>query len=145
MDNLDRRLKKIFDLIRDEARQNPAFAERLSVALGSIKAPERSGASVLRVQRDVEPGPSSSSSEPKRGNRRAPALLDPIATIKGGDEARLRDGLEPLNLEQLRDVVAEYRMDPNKLVMKWKDRERVIEHIVVTAVSRERKGDAFRA
>jgi hypothetical protein len=50
-----------------------------------------------------------------------------------------------LDLEQLRDVVAEYRMDPNKLVMKWKDRERVIEHIATTAASRGRKGDAFRA
>ena len=64
--------------------------------------------------------------------------LDPYAK-------RFLDRLAALNLEQLRDVVAEYGMDPNKLVMKWKDRERVVDHIVTTSASRARKGDAFRA
>ena len=41
--------------------------------------------------------------------------------------------------------MADYRMDPSKLAMKWKDRERVIDHIVATAVERGQKGDAFRA
>jgi hypothetical protein len=75
---------------------------------------------------------------------RATALIDPIREIEHG-EHHLRDRLAPLDLEQLRDVVAEYRMDPNKLVMKWKDRERVIDHILSTSISRGRKGDAFRA
>jgi hypothetical protein len=80
----------------------------------------------------------------KRGNRRTPALFDPIGEGELG-EARLREKLGGLDLEQLRDVVADFRMDPNKLVMKWKDREKVIDHIVLTSMTRRQKGDAFRA
>jgi hypothetical protein len=80
---------------------------------------------------------------PKRGNRRTPATVDPVAEIQKGEQC-LRDLLAPLDLEQLRDVVAEYRMDPNKLVMKWHDRARVVDHIVETAAVRNKKGDAFR-
>lgn len=80
----------------------------------------------------------------RRGNRRAAALVHPLTEIAQG-EANLRARLAALDLEQLRDVVAEYGMDPNRLVMKWKDRERVVDHILATAVSRARKGDAFRA
>jgi hypothetical protein len=36
-------------------------------------------------------------------------------------------------------------MDPRRLVMRWKDVERVQAHIVATTVQRSRKGDAFRA
>jgi len=35
-------------------------------------------------------------------------------------------------------------MDPGKLVMKWKDRDRVIDRIVEIAGRRATKGDAFR-
>jgi hypothetical protein len=53
--------------------------------------------------------------------------------------------LAALDLEQLRDVVAFYGMDPRRLVMKWKTTERVVAHIVETVQTRSRKGDAFRA
>jgi hypothetical protein len=138
---IDRRLKELLNVIIEEVRQNSAFAERLTAVLGDAggsrreKTRERAG-KIKSVE--VAPG------EPKRGNRRAPALVDPISEIEQG-EGHLRDRLAALELEQLRDVVAEYRMDPNKLVMKWKDRERVIDHILTTSISRGRKGDAFRA
>jgi hypothetical protein len=72
------------------------------------------------------------------------ALVDPIAEADGG-EANLREKLTGLTLEQLRDVIADFRMDQSKLVMKWKDRERVINHIISAALTRRQKGDAFRA
>jgi hypothetical protein len=46
-----------------------------------------------------------------------------------GEEA-LRQGLAALSLEQLKDVVADYGMDPGKLVMKWKTPLRIIDRIV---------------
>ena len=49
-----------------------------------------------------------------------------------------------LTLDQLRDIVAQYGMDPSKLVMKWKDPERVMDQIVELALTRSIKGDAFR-
>ena len=54
---------------------------------------------------------------------------------QSGPEA-LRDALQPLDLGQLLDIVAEYGMDPGKLVMKWKDKDRVVERIVEASISR---------
>ena len=70
-------------------------------------------------------------------------MLDPIDLARQG-EASLREQLAELDLERLLDIVAQYGMDPAKLVMKWKDKERVIERIVETSIARATKGDAFR-
>jgi hypothetical protein len=139
--NLDHQLKELFDIIREEARQNLAFSERLAKLFNQLSepAPTRNHGRHARGFDDTTGPP-----EAKRGNRRAQGIVDPVAEIQHGED-RLRGLLGPLNLEQLRDIVAEYRMDPNKLVMKWKDRERIIEHIIETAINRGRKGDAFRA
>jgi hypothetical protein len=132
--SLDTTLKALFDLIRDEAKRNADFRDRLQSALETQGLPRRST-------------PSLSAGEPsdkKRGNRRPPALFDPIAESNHG-ETHLREKLASLSLEQLRDIIADFRMDPSKLVMKWKGPERVVEHIVTTALNRRQKGDAFRA
>jgi hypothetical protein len=57
----------------------------------------------------------------------------------------LRSELSSLDIEQLKDVVAQYGMDPGKLVMKWKDAARIIDRIVELSLTRSTKGDAFRA
>jgi hypothetical protein len=144
MDDLDRRLEKLFTLIREEAHRNPAFAARLAAILEAMADLRTIGGYPPQSRGYSGAATSAPASESKRGNRRARALVDPITRIQDG-EVRLRELLEPLDLEQLRDVVAEYRMDQSKLVMKWKDRERVIKHILSTALNRGRKGDAFRS
>ena len=123
---LETKLAALFDAILEEARRNPKFTEKLAVVLENLKSAGDSGT-------------------PKkgRGRRRAPAVFDPVAVYQEGDEV-LRERLAPLDLEQLRDIVAEHGMDPGKLVMKWKTRERIIEHIVETAATRAKKGEAFR-
>jgi hypothetical protein len=141
--NVDRRLRDLLNVILDEARQNPAFADRLGGVLGDEAASQRNKPGE-RVTKSASLAGLARGSAVKRGNRRAPALVHPITEFEHG-EVHLRNRLAALELEQLRDVVAEYGMDPNKLVMKWKDRERVVDHIVTTSASRARKGDAFRA
>jgi hypothetical protein len=142
--NVERRLRELLNVVLEEVRHNPTFAERLAGVLGAatgsprVQGQER----VIRSKASEKTAPGARGA--KRGNRRALALVDPITEIEQG-ENHLRARLGALDLEQLRDVLAEYRMDPNKLVMKWKDRERVIDHIITTSVTRERKGDAFRA
>jgi hypothetical protein len=81
----------------------------------------------------------------KRTGRRAPAKLDPFKILVEGGEHALMVKLTNLDPEELRDVVAQFGMDPRRLVMKWKDAQRVREHIVATTIQRSRKGDAFRA
>jgi hypothetical protein len=80
----------------------------------------------------------------RRTGRRDAPVVDPFEIYRVEPDT-LPARLAALDLEQLRDVVAAYGMDPRRLVMKWKTPERVVEHIVETVQARSRKGDAFRA
>lgn len=80
----------------------------------------------------------------KRTGRRAPAKLDPFKILANSGEHALMAQLADLDVEELRDIVAQFGMDPRRLVMKWKDVQRVREHVVATTAQRARKGDAFR-
>ena len=81
---------------------------------------------------------------PTRGtNRRDKAVLDPIKLTEDGDPY-LREKLEKLSEKELKDIIADYGMDPSKLAMKWKDRDRLIQLIMETSARRATKGDAFR-
>jgi hypothetical protein len=132
---LKRSLGALVNVIVDEAARNPEFGSRIEAALGMAKPEPSPPVKVSTVMpRD----------EKRKGGRRAPAVLDPIDLARHS-EGELREKLAALDLEKLLDVVAQYGMDPGKLVMKWKDRERVIDRIVEVALGRATKGDAFRA
>jgi len=119
------------DAIVDEAQRNEEFRQRIEGAFGRGHAPEPMDlrSEHLRVSR--------------RGGRRTAAIFDPIETARQSEE-ELRERLSHLHVEQLRDIVAQYGMEPGKLVMKWKDPKRIIERIVELALARAKKGDAFR-
>ena len=124
--NIKKQLKALMAVIIDEADCNPDFAQRISLALGMDESEQNKKRPAKR-----------------RGGRRTRAVLDPVALYDQG-EGLLREQLGILDLEKLRDIVAEYGMDPGKLVMKWKTEQRIIDHIVETAASRAKKGQAFR-
>jgi hypothetical protein len=119
---IEERLASLFAEIQREIRRNPDFAERIAKALDlDAGRPEESG----------------------RPHRRSPGVLDPFAVIQQGEEA-LKARLAGLDVEQLKDIIAEHGMDRTKLAMKWKTKDRLISLIVSTVASRARKGDAFR-
>jgi len=129
---LRNRLIEIARLIADQAEQDEEFAQRLSDVLGLQESA-------------VGKKPAEKKPETKRPrNRRPAALIDPVAIIANG-EPELRAQLSKLSLDQLRDIVADYGMDTSKLVMKWKDCQRVIDRIVEISAARAEKGNAFRA
>ena len=122
--SLQHKLRALVDIVLEEANHNPAFAEKLGALLGEPRPTEKIVG--------------------KRTGRRTPAILDPFAIMQEQGELSLREALRKLDLEQLRDIIAEYGMDPAKLAMKWKTTDRVIELVVSTAALRLSKGDAFR-
>lgn len=131
-------LRDLAAAVADEAAQNPQF-ERI---LGEILEPASSPTS-----RRATPAGRATARQPKsshRRHRRAPAVLDPVALAKEGEDV-LRSRLASLDLEQLRDIVAEHGMDQGRLVMKWKTATRVIEKVVEISTGRAQKGDAFRS
>ena len=127
---LKTKLTRLASIIAEQASRDPEFARQIEEIMGT------------RPTTRSKVGTTSSGD--RKGGRRAPAVVNPVANAVSGSEA-LRSALEPLNLEQLLDIVAEYGMDPSKLVMKWKDRDKVIERIIEVSISRATKGDAFRS
>jgi hypothetical protein len=122
------RLRELCDRLLEHAALHPATARGFGdVVAGLLRLPIAETQPVKR-----------------RGARRAEPALDPFQIYRD-DPAGLVRRLEALDLEQLRDVVAHYGMDPRRLAMKWKSPERVVEHIVETVELRARKGDVFRA
>jgi hypothetical protein len=130
--NLKQALRAFSAVVLEEADRNPLFAERLQRAL-NLPGEQFAAEATVRTSAD------------KRQRARAAAILDPVAIFAERGEEALRQALQPLLLGQLLDIVAEFAMDPSKLVMKWKNAERVVEHIVASARRRSIKGDAFRA
>jgi len=126
---LKKALRDAVKVILEEVERNPEFAERLEAALG-LARPRKA------VRRKA------SGDGTRRGNRRAPAVFDPVALAREGEDV-LRARLGELSVEQLKDIVADYGMDAAKLVMKWKSPDRIIDRIVDVSIGRAKKGDAF--
>jgi uncharacterized protein YjiS (DUF1127 family) len=82
-------------------------------------------------------------SGPARSNRRAAAVFDPVARYRQAPE-RLRADLEALDVDQLKDIVSHYAMDPRKLALKWKSPPRLVDLILNVVEQRVYKGEAFR-
>ena len=139
-----------FPRLIEEAEANPAFQSKLLAALGYSKdgrintteTLQRAHAKLAPAGKRVQSDDHLSKGK-RPSNRRAAALLDPVLLARES-EAKLREALRKLNLEQLKDVVADYGMDSGKLVIKWKTPERIIDRIADVAMQRAQKGDAFR-
>jgi hypothetical protein len=141
--NIKRVLTSVMKIIVEEAARNPEFEAQLHEALDANRKPQPTRLASSSVTETLEPKVRQKEEAKRRGGRRAAALLDPVAIVERGEE-ELRKQLSILDLEMLHDIVAQYGMDPGKLVMKWKDRDRVIGRIVEIAAARATKGDAFR-
>lgn len=119
-------LTRLFTAVASEAAKGPRFANALAKALHEPTTPTTSAV------------------KPKRSNRRNAAPFDPFVVYAEGQTTGLREQLATLDLEQLRDMVAEYGMDNDRLAMKWKDPGRVIDRIIDRVTARAAKGSAFK-
>jgi hypothetical protein len=127
---IKQRLSALVSAIIEETGKNESFRANVERALG------------INASRGV-PQPREGGTVRQKRGRRTPAVLDPVELARQGEGA-LREKISMLTLDQLRDIVAQYGMDPGKLVMKWKDVNRVMDRIVEIALARATKGDAFR-
>ncbi|MEH0471781.1 hypothetical protein QA943_23600 [Streptomyces sp. B21-097] len=121
-------LARVLGVVASEAARTSRFSKALSKALANPEPPVASRPS----------------ERPRRLSRRSPGAIEPFAIFAESGEAGLRSRLKELSLEQLRDIIAEHGMDHDRLAMKWKDPQRVIDRIVERVESRVTKGSAFR-
>ncbi len=115
----------------------------IEAVLRQLEADPKLAARLREVLKD--PGARDAASRTRRTRRRPPGAFDPFKVFAQGDEPSLRNRLQELNIEQLKDMVAEHGMDPGKLAMKWRTSDRLVDLIATTVRERSRKGDAFRS
>lgn len=128
-DELTTRLLRLTAAVAKEAAARPSFAKALMVAMSP---------SPKKEVRD-DPGPAV-----RAGGRRTAPVFDPFVIHREDGPEALRQRLEDLSVEQLKDIIAEHGMDRDKLAMKWKTPDRLIDRITATVSSRAKKGDVFR-
>lgn len=119
----DQRLRELFAVIVEAVKNDSGLAERVGRALGIATTEPRK-----RL---------------KGRNRRNPAPFDPFIDYAQGEEVLLAR-LRQLDIEALKDIVAQYGMDPSKLALRWKTPERLVSFILSTVRARSTRGDAFR-
>jgi hypothetical protein len=138
-------LAHLMAVVAEEALQNAGFGARLNEALVVDRGPKKAVAPTGVRPAAVAPAPRDPGAKPrpKRG-RRAPGPWDPYSVYAEVGEAGLREQLSRLELEQLRDIIAEHSMNNDGLAMRWTKADRVVGRIVDRVVDRSAKGDAFR-
>lgn len=138
-------LASLTAVVAEEAVQNAGFGARLHQLLVIDRGQEYAG-TPRGASPTAEPptlGGTSAKARPKRA-RREPGPWDPFSVYADVGEAGLRAQLSGLELEQLRDMIAEHGMNSDGLAMRWTKSDRVVGRIVDRVVDRAAKGDAFR-
>lgn len=124
--SIEQKLKSFMSLLIREAKANPAFGYELARIFESA-ALDSKGANTGKAK-----------------NRRNAAVLDPILMLQTKGESALKEALDRLDTEQLKDIVSEQGLDPTKLVLKWRNPGKIVLFILDAAKRRTTKGNAFR-
>ena len=124
MNNTDavKKLRAVFKAVTDEAAQNEEFAAKLAKAIG------------------LDDG---KKAKPAAKSKRNPAVLNPVKMI-AEDAAALEQRLTELSDAELKDIIAEYALDPARVSGRWRNKERLVAFIMDMAHKWAVKGDVFR-
>lgn len=114
-------LHSVLDAVVDEAENNEDFAGKLERAFT---------------------GNSSSPVKKRKVHRRQKPVLNPLDMIE--DMHALDAKLHTLSVDQLKDIVSVYSMDPSRRALQWRKPERLIALILDVSQKRLAKGNAFR-
>ena len=114
-------LHRVLDAVVDEAENNEDFASKLEQAFT---------------------GNPSSKIKKERVRRRQKPVLNPLDMIE--DMNALDAKLHTLSVDQLKDIVSVYSMDPSRRALQWRKPERLIALILDVSQNRLAKGNAFR-
>lgn len=96
------------------------------------KAPDRPAAGIRTT-----------ASAPRSRTPRTAAALDPFQVYRTEGKEGLQSGLAALDLEQLRDIIHQFGMDPDKRAMKWKTVSKVRERIIERTEATRNRDKAF--
>ena len=119
-----RLLRKLADLIVEEAESNEAFAQRLRAALSEVSPPASSR-------------PQKAPDSPK------PTLPDVHAELASRGESEFRLWLLGQSREVLKAIIRSEDIDPTRRTAKWKDVDKLADYIADSLKSRQQRGASF--
>lgn len=151
---IETQLEQLFEIIVQEVNANHEFAKKIrGIFNANEKKPHQTsrrrggrGAGELSATNPTEHANTAlpSVTSKRKTRRRNAALFNPETILEEHGEGTLLDSLNQLEVDQLKDIVSEFGMDPAKKVMKWKKKDRFVAHIVEVTNHRLQKGGAFR-
>jgi hypothetical protein len=122
--DLRKSLQRFVEVVVEEADQNEVFAEKLMDVLDMSGRASQKG--VAKKPKSAElPG-------------------DPLAIFQGEGARGLMSWLEGLDLEQLRRIVRQHKLDSTRNSDKWKSRDKFIDLIMERLPERMRQGNSFK-
>ncbi len=142
---LARQLDALFAAVAAQAASDEDFAATLAAAVGGTSNESATGSPGPVERRHARSRQTAHGADARvRGGRRPPGPFNPYEVYAQGEDV-LRKHLETCTIEQLKDIIAAQGMDHDRLALRWKNSQRLIERIVETVVARSRKGDVFLA
>ncbi|MGV9672591.1 MULTISPECIES: hypothetical protein [unclassified Gordonia (in: high G+C Gram-positive bacteria)] len=123
-------------VIIDEADKSSRFAAALVGVIDSLRS---DGAAPTPVA-----APAPRKRAPAKKQVRRPAVLDPFVVYRESGAAGLAEKLGALDLEQLRDIIAEEELDTRKEMSRKRSTAVISAWIVERVEASENKGSVFR-
>ncbi|MEP9417651.1 hypothetical protein ABLE92_25360 [Gordonia sp. VNQ95] len=125
-------------VIIDEADKSTRFAAALVGVIDSLRS---DGAAPTPVAASA---PAPRKRAPAKKQARRPAILDPFVVYRESGATGLAEKLGALDLEQLRDIIAEEELDTRKETGRKRSTAVISAWIVERVEASENKGSVFR-
>ncbi|BDH60246.1 hypothetical protein MTP04_03760 [Lysinibacillus sp. PLM2] len=147
--NIEMKLLELFKVILQEINVNKEFAKKIEMVFSEkeVHKNEQKGKSSRKPKLETTASATTtttSTTTKKRTRKRNPALFNPEIVLSEKGKEGLFDSLNQLEIDQLKDIVSEYGMDPAKKVMRWRTKEKIVTHILEVTNNWMQKGEAFR-
>lgn len=145
--SLNKTLDRLFNAIRQEAKRNPDFADRIDAILRAHSSQrEVDAAAIAAVEAEADPPPAKASAKAGAKPVEAkPAVkapdINPVGVLQKGGEDALEEVLISHGREALLALIAEHNLDPGGEAARL-DRDALQAHLVAAAkrrVERDKK------
>ncbi|WP_141096037.1 hypothetical protein [Ureibacillus massiliensis] len=145
--NIEMKLLELFKVILQEINVNKEFAKKIETVFTEKefgKYEQKKQTTRKPKLETIASSTNTSTTGKKRARKRKPALFNPEIVLSEKGKEGLFESLNQLEIDQLKDIVSEYGMDPAKKVMRWRTKEKIVTHILEVTNNWVQKGEAFR-
>lgn len=127
---LERIVTRLYECVLEEMQTNPVFAKKL--------------ADILFEDTSFVVDKSRTKKKPIKSKRKK-ALFNPVVYLLEHEMQNkvLEVELGKLEINQLKDMISEYDMDPNKEATRWRKKEKFISLILERSLKRSNHGKVF--